>query len=459
MVELFSIASFVAHELLLFSVIGFLIGGVDDLLIDLIWLVRTVARRLTIYRQQPRSTSSTLALPRSPGRAVVFIPAWDEGNVIGPMLAHTVAAFGQQDYRVYVGCYPNDAATQAGVLSIESSRIRMVVGAVAGPTTKADCLNTLWHALANDEQAEGWRAKSIILHDAEDLVHSSELRVFDTLIERFDFVQLPVLPLVDPYSRWVGGHYIDEFAEAHGKTIIVREAIGAGIPAAGVGCAFARDIMHRIADVRGGNPFDHDSLTEDYELGLRVAELGGRGIFVRLRHAGGGLVAVRAHFPPTLEEAVRQKSRWIAGIALSGWDRLGWHGGIAESWMRLYDRRALAGATVLLAAYAALTLTLILRLVAFGTGLPMLPDTPLMHGCLIAGGVLLSWRAMMRCAFVTQIYGWREGLRAIPRTFVSNVVAMMAARKAVSVYLRMRRDGVVRWDKTMHAFPMTIPAE
>lgn len=218
-------------------------------------------------------------------------------------------------------------------------------------------------------------------------------------------------------------------------------------------------MIHRIANLRGGNPFDHDSLTEDYELGLRVAELGGRGIFVRLRHAGGGLVAVRAHFPPTLDEAVRQKSRWIAGIALSGWDRLGWHGGIAESWMRLYDRRALAGATILLAAYASLVLTVALRIAGYGLGLPGLAYTPLMRSLLMVSGALLAWRLIMRFSFVTGTYGWREGLRSAPRAIVSNVVAMMAARRALSVYLRMRRDGVVRWDKTTHAFPTIIPAE
>jgi adsorption protein B len=457
--ELLDIIGLIARELMLFSAIGFLIGGADDLLIDLIWMGRTTTRRMTIYRRQRRLNSDTLAVARVPGRAVIFVPAWDEGGVIAQMLTHMVGAFGGRDYRIYVGCYPNDAATLAGIRSVESSRIRAVVGLVDGPTTKADCLNTLWRALLADEVTEGWRAKSIVLHDAEDVAHSAELRVFDRLIERFDFVQLPVLPLIDARSRWIGGHYIDEFAEAHGKTIVVREAIGAGIPAAGVGCAFARDIMGRIADLRGGNPFDHDSLTEDYELGLRVAELGGRGIFVRLPHVGGGMVAVRAHFPATLETSVRQKSRWIAGIALSGWDRLGWRGGLAESWMRLHDRRALAGATVLLTAYVALLLTGLVRLADWAAARDAQVATPLMHGLLLASGVLLIWRLTMRFAFVTASYGWREGLRAIPRVIVSNVIAMMAARRAVAVYLRMRRDGVVRWDKTAHAFPSFIPAE
>lgn len=108
------------------------------------------------------------------------------------------------------------------------------------------------------EAAEGRPAKAIILHDAEDVVHSAELRVLDCLIERFDLVQLPVVPLIDKNSRWVAGTYADEFAEAHGKELIVREALGAGLPSAGVGCAFSREAMDRLAG--GGSPFDADSL-------------------------------------------------------------------------------------------------------------------------------------------------------------------------------------------------------
>src|SRR3546814_4404647 len=77
------------------------------------------------------------------------------------------------------------------------------------------------------------------------------------------------------------------------------------------------------------------------------------------------------HFPDTtlfrspgsVEHAVRQKSRWIAGIALAGWDHLGWlgarfAGGQASPWriwlarwMLLRDRRSPLAALVLLAAY------------------------------------------------------------------------------------------------------------
>lgn len=450
----------IAFELTLFAAAGFLVGGLSDFALDMLWLGRSLWRVATVYRRHPRATVGSLASPACPGRVVIFVAAWDEGAVIGAMLDHARRCLGSADWRIYVGAYPNDPATMAAVRATHDPRIRLVKGVLAGPTTKADCLNTIWHRLVIDEAAEGWRAKAIVLHDAEDVVHSGEIAIFDRLIERFALVQLPVLPLPDRRSRLVSGHYMDEFAESHGKALVVREAIGAAIPSAGVGCAFARDMLGRIAAQRGGNPFDADSLTEDYELGLRIAELGGRGAFVRLPlEAGGPPVAVRAHFPATLEAAVRQKARWMAGIALSGWDRLGWRSGFAENWMRLHDRRAPLAALVLLAAYAAMVLAALSALVAWLSGTGSAPAHPGLDLALAACLALMGWRLAMRFAFVTASYGWREGLMSIPRAVVANIIAMIAARKAVALYLRMRREGVVRWDKTAHHFPAILPAE
>ena len=82
--------------------------------------------------------------------------------------------------------------------------------------------------------------------------------------------------------------------------------------------------------------------------GLRLHGLGRRAAFVRLP-AGRGrpAIATRAYFPATLDAAVAQKARWMTGIALAGWDRLGWSGGLAERWMRLRDRQSLLAALVL----------------------------------------------------------------------------------------------------------------
>src|SRR3546814_6455753 len=101
------------------------------------------------------------------------------------------------------------------------------------------------------------------------------------------------------------------------------------------------------SDLRSGLPFDPGCLTEDYELGLRIGAHGGRGVFIRMRDDAGDLVCTREYFPATLTAAVRQKARWMTGIALAGWDRLGWQGSLAERWMRFRDRRGPLAAVIL----------------------------------------------------------------------------------------------------------------
>lgn len=448
------------HELALFAAVGFAILGASDCAVDLIWVGRTLWRRATIYRRFERARADTLGEPTAPGRLAIFLPAWDEAVVIRDMLRNALATFRHDDYRIYVGCYPNDPDTIAAVRSLADPRLRLVVGPVPGPTTKADCLNRLWDAMLEDERAEGRPVKAVVLHDAEDVVHPAELAIFDRLIERFELVQLPVLPLIDPHSRWIAGHYIDEFAEAHGKELVVREALGAGVPSAGVGCAFARDALARIAAGAGGVPFDAASLTEDYELGLRLRQVGGRAAFVRLPgEAGGAMVVTREYFPTTMDAAVRQKARWITGIALSGWDRLGWSGGLAERWMRLRDRQSVLAAVCLFTAYMSFLSAGALALGHMLLGYAPKPISGGLALLLTVNAWLLVWRMAMRFGFVARAHGWREGLRSIPRIVVGNAIAILAARRAVVSYLRIRRTGRAHWGKTAHAFPDIVPAE
>ena len=451
---------FAFREATLFAACGFLLLGASDLAVDLVWIVRTLWRRFTVQRRFERACAETLKAPERPGKFAVFVPAWDEGEVVRDMLGHALQTFEHSEYLIYVGCYPNDPATIAAVRSIADARIRMVVGPVPGPTTKADCLNRIWAAMCLDEARTGVRFKAVVLHDAEDVVHSAELRLFDCLIERFDLVQLPVLPLIDRGSRWIAGHYADEFAEAHGKELVVREALGASIPSAGVGCAFSRNALGAMAAETRGGPFNASSLTEDYELGLRLHGLGARAAFVRLPAGEGrAVVMTREYFPSNVGAAVRQKARWMVGIALSGWDRLGWSGGAAERWMRMRDRQPLLAAILLLAAYAGLLLWAALQTLSLATDFQPEPLEPGLTALLKVNFALLLWRLLMRFSFVAEAYGWREGLRAIPRVAVSNVVAMLAARRAVFRYLEIRRTGRTGWDKTGHAFPAEVPAE
>jgi len=455
-VELAQVLSRVAAELALFAGVGFLLFAVNDLLVDFIYFARATWRSLTVYNRYPRAFASTLPESKDPGFMAVLIPAWDEAAVIASMLRATLQRIDHPHYRLFVGHYRNDPATAAAIASVRDERIEAVEVPANGPTTKADCLNHLYDALVAYEAATGRSAKAVVLHDAEDVVHPLELRTFDRLIDRAAVVQLPVLPLVDRNSRWIAGHYCDEFAEAHIKELVVREAVGAAIPLAGVGCAIARAPLAELAARQEGRPFAGASLTEDYELGLRIGALGLKTMFVRIPARAGerSVVASRGHFPATLGSAVRQKARWLGGIALSGWDRLGWSGGLGERWMRLRDRRGPLAAVLLLAAYAApLMWSQIWLAEALGAPIKARLD-PALATLLSINGWLLGWRVLMRACFTASAYGLTEGLLSIPRLVVGNIVAMLAAARAVSLHMG---GGATQWDKTRHIFPAELP--
>lgn len=448
---LWGLAAF-TREMLLFAAFGFLVGGIDDLLVDFLYLSGRLVGRgggLALDRLTPSA---------APGRIAVFVPAWDEVSVIGPMLDAALRSIEYPDYRIYVGTYPNDRATKDTVASVAArdGRVRLVVGPRNGPTTKGDNLNVMWRALRDDDVRTGARTRAVVLHDAEDLVHPAELRVFDALLDGHAVVQLPVHPLIRPEAHWISGTYADEFAEAHGKVQLVRGALGAGLPLAGVGCAIRLDALEALARERGGAPFDPGSLVEDYETGLHLAQLGFTGCFARVfERPGGGLVATRAYFPDDLEAAVRQKARWMTGIALAGWDRTGWARPLAifDHWMRARDRRAPLAVLVLAAAYLALVLWGVSGLVHWIAGAAMPPVDPVLARVLALNMALLGWRLACRVAFTTRSYGWREGLRSIPRLIVGNFIALLAVRRAAWRYAAMLRGSAPVWDKTAHRFP------
>lgn len=438
----------IAREATLFAAIGFLIGGIDDLLVDLVFLWSRLRRWW-----QPEPQRAPL---RNGGRIAIFVAAWDEAQVIGPMLRTALTRYVYADYCVYVGVYPNDPATlaAAGAVAATDDRVRIVVNPLPGATTKADCLNAIWRALLCDEAGEG-PVRAVVLHDAEDVVHPDELGVMAAWLADHQAVQIPVLPLPDPRSPLVAGHYLDEFAEAHAKNLAVRETLGAALPFAGVGCAIDRILLGQIAQARGGLPFDESSLTEDYELGLTVAAMGGRTKLARTYDCNGTLVAVRAYFPASLHAAVRQKARWMTGIALAGWDRIGWArgGSIGEHWMRMRDRRATLAIPVLAIAYLALVtwgLSLGAHL-AVGTPLPEAEGG--LATVLAANLVLLGWRIAMRMRFTAHAFGPVEALLSIPRLLVANLIALLAARRAIMIYLPTLRGKRPVWDKTAHHFP------
>lgn len=95
------------RELLLFAGIFFLIGALDELLVDGLWGWLRLSGRLPslqFNRQDVRER-------RLSGTAAVFIPAWHEEQVLEHTIAHALQAWPHNDYRIYVGCYRNDMPT------------------------------------------------------------------------------------------------------------------------------------------------------------------------------------------------------------------------------------------------------------------------------------------------------------------------------------------------------------
>jgi len=442
----------IRDELLMLAMAGLALGGLDDLAVDILWIGQWLKRRGMGKAKAAARSMSDLPPARHSGRMAIFIPAWDEAAVIGDTIRHALVQWEGCSFTLFVGCYRNDPETLSVIRQLGDPRVRLALCPLPGPTTKADCLNSIYAAMEQEERQTGESFKAIVLHDAEDLVHPEELKLHDRLIERYALVQIPVFPLQTKGSIWVSGHYVDEFAQAHCRDIVVRNSVRAALPLAGVGCAISRAAIAALSDRTSGRPFDDESLTEDYELGLRLHEMGFPAVFARVMdQAGNRMVATRAHFPDTLNAAVRQKTRWTIGIALAGWDRLGWRRTWADNWMLLRDRRAPLAALVILAGYAALILSGLLAL----AGHSVHPTQPGNWWLLGFTSLCMVWRIGIRMICVWRHYGWKMGLIAVPRTLVSNLIFILAVRRAVMDYVQMVRTGKVRWDKTSHRSPLS----
>ncbi len=443
-----------------------LVSGLDDVLIDTLYGLRGLrARHLAAKTAPPRITAQDMA--RKPADwIVIFVPALREANVIGPMLRHALRTLDYPRYLILVGTYPDDPETQAAVCAVarEDSRVRCIVGDQPSKgSCKAANLNVLYRAMLSLEAQGHPPFKAVVLHDAEDVVHPLELAVFNWHIPKKALVQLPVLPLPHQgarwFQRWIAHTYLEEFAVAHSRDMVVRNWLGASLPSAGVGCGLSRPAIAHAARQNGGLPFGTTSKTEDYELGI---SLGLHGFPALMAHVPASpldpsWVATRGHFPSKLIASVRQRSRWLLGIGLGGWRRFGWPRNLADCYMLLRDRKALPCAWLNL---LALALTAVLLLLWLLSCLPTWPPVPpliepgsLTAHLLACNLALLIWRSLHRIIVTTRHFGLREGLGSVPRSIVAIPIHALAASLALFDDLRewiTRRPAP--WRKTAHTF-------
>ena len=188
----------------------------------------------------------------------MVIAAWHEDAVLGEVVDNLVASaqYPRSLYRVFLGVYPNDAATVAVARTLEARHggtVVCVVGDDPGPTSKAANINHTVRAIREYEAERDVRFASVTIHDAEDVVHPNEFKMTNYLIDDYDALQFPVFPLsLTLRMRGFRVHYVLE-----------------KVP--------------RV-DARGRTVWDY--------------------------------IATRSLFPSTFKAAVRQKARWVYGITM-----------------------------------------------------------------------------------------------------------------------------------------------
>jgi adsorption protein B len=450
------------------------ISSIDDLVIDLLYWWRQWVRLFDFWGRPPKQAR----LDAHPEKLIaIMVPAWQESDVIANMVANTNKTFGYARYKIFVGVYANDPDTAREVEKIRQRFPNTYRAEVPhdGPTSKADCLNWLVQNILLHEQRTGERFDVFMMHDAEDVVHPYGLKTVNWFIEDNGMIQMPVLSMDRPWTKLVACHYMDEFAEFHTKDLPVRSDISRMTPSAGVATAFARSAMLALVREKDGQPFNTDSLTEDYDVAHRLSSLGYPSEFIRYharvprqrkRWFGKGevsvmkreLVATKEFFPDRFQTSVRQKTRWMLGISYLGWKQLGWFGDLANRYYLFRDRKALFTSPV-----GALAYLIVLQVLGYwgivaiwpqAATLPPLIDQAWVWWLVGLNFIFLVNRILHRAWFT----GINHGLKHVPltpvRIVVSNLIGFGAFFRSLRQYVSHLITGrTIAWDKTQHSYP------
>lgn len=455
------------------------VSGLDDLFIDIAYWSRQAWRALTVYSKHPHLDHKELYKSVEKPLAIM-VPAWQEHGVIDKMAELAATTLDYENYHIFVGTYPNDLETQQDVEKVcaRFPNVHKVVCARPGPTSKADCLNNVLNAITQFEQRASLQFEGFILHDSEDMLSKMELRLFNYLVDKNDLIQLPVYPLKKSWTSFTSGHYLDEFAESHGKDLVVREALARQVPSAGVGTCFSRRAINALIEVGNGIAFDVQSLTEDYDIGFRLKALGMKEIFVRfpvvelkkiqtehpampqlgMSERESNVVSVREYFPESLTYAVRQKSRWIIGIVYQGFKAHKWAGNGILNYFLWRDRKGVitnfTGFLAMLLAAQFIVMWAYQQLVPDAYSfLSIFENGGWLTTLLLANLLLMMNRIVQRVYFVTRYYGIAQGLLSVPRLLWGNLVNFLANWRALKQTVLAKDIRRIAWDKTSHDFP------
>lgn len=200
--------------------------------------------------------------------------------------------------------------------------------------------------------------------------------------------------------------------------------------------------------------FNDANLTEDYELGMRFYQLGLKTGFFNVKLDGdknSTRVATAEFFPNKFWPAVKQRSRWIAGICLQNWKAHKWDGNLTTKYFLFRDRKPLLSfwstflSNILLLYFIYLAIG-----VAFGFDNSLISGriSPVLAYLMTFNLVFMISKVIHRFIFTSGWYGPAYGFASIFRLAIDSFINFFAIIRSVSVYRKTKHKVV--WDATTH---------
>lgn len=239
---------------------------------------------------QPPPRLATRTLPRY----TIVAALYHEGAVVGEL----VNALKRLDYppsrlQIIVALEEDDEETLDALAWLNlPGWVDVVVKKAGGPKTKPNALNAALSIATGDY---------IVVYDAEDRPHPGQLR---EAAARFAaepdicYLQAP-LRITNAHESFLARQFALEYAGQFEVVLPALVNIGAPFPLGGTSNHF------RISTLRRAHGWDPYNVTEDADLGFRLARLGCKG----------GVITLPTYedAPVGLEDWLPQRTRWIKG--------------------------------------------------------------------------------------------------------------------------------------------------
>lgn len=286
------IAGIIAPLVILLGTTGILFAGFAALTL---WRIAIITFSFALKRPNTQPPAPTGYLPIY----TVMVALYDEAAAV-PGLAKALCALDWPETRldVLILMEQGDGVTQAAAAAVRwPAGTRRLVLPPGSPQTKPRALNFgLHHA----------RGRYVCIYDAEDRPGPSQLKAafaaFEHAPDPLACVQAPLVAF-NRRQSWIAAHWSLEYAIQFSRLLPAQARLGLPILLGGTSNHFDAQVLRQLG------AWDAWNVTEDADLGIRIARL------------GYGTTTIDV---PTLEEApetlgvwTAQRSRWLKGFIVT----------------------------------------------------------------------------------------------------------------------------------------------